>query len=376
MSIYKELGVRTLINASGTLTRNGGSLMAPEVIQAMADASQQFCRMDELQVAVGQRLASRLGVPAAYVTSSAACGIVLTTAACMAGADPAKVAQLPDPAGMPHEVIIQSNHRIAYDQAIRLAGATLVEITDDGTPPFAKIAAAINDKTAAIFYLAVAMNDPQSVPFADVVRLAHDRNLPVIVDAASECPPMSTLARFCHEGADLVIFSGGKSLAGPQSSGLIVGRPDLVAACAANGNPFASVGRPMKISREEVVGLMTAIELYLERDHDADMQRWQAQINHIGEAISDLPHIWVTPYLKGETYVVPALKVEYPSEMKIDQEMMLQALLNYSPSIAVRALPDSNAIAINPHNLASGQEVTVAEACRDVFTQLTQDVGA
>ena len=118
--------------------------------------------------------------------------------------------------------------------------------------------AALGPQTAAIFYLAVAMNDPESIPLVEIIRMAHQRNIPVIVDAASECPPLSTLSRFCDEGADLVIFSGGKSLAGPQSSGLVVGRPELVAACAANGNPFASVGRPMKISREEVVGLMTA----------------------------------------------------------------------------------------------------------------------
>ena len=371
MNIYEDLGVRTLVNASGTLTRNGGSVMAPEVLQAMAEAAQHFCRVDELQAAVGKRIADMLKVPAAYVCASASSGLVLTAAACMAGAEPERVAQLPDIAGMRHEILVQSNHRIPYDQALRLAGATLVEIADDGTPPVAAMTAAINERTAAIFYLAIAMNDPNSIPLDQTIELAHAQGIPVIIDAASECPPLSTLTRFCDMGADLVIFSGGKSIAGPQSSGLIVGRSDLIEACAANGCPFAAVGRPMKISREEIVAFMKALELYLSRDHAADMRRWEAQIRHIGEAISDLPHIQVNRYSKGETYQVPMLQVDYPAEFSIDNQTILDALLDHDPPISVRALPGSaGAIVINPHNLAPGQEEIVAAGCREVLGRL------
>ena len=165
-----------------------------------------------------------LEVEAAYVTSSAACGLVLTTAACMAGTDPAKIEQLPDTAGIKHEVIIQKIHRIAYDQAIRLAGATLIEIDDQGTPPTEEMRRAINENTAAIFYMATVMNHPASVSLDEVVAMAMAASVPVIVDAASECPPVSTLTRFWQAGADLIIFSGGKSIMGPQSTGLVIGR--------------------------------------------------------------------------------------------------------------------------------------------------------
>ena len=242
MSIYEELGVRTLINAAGTVTRYGGSLMAPEVLDSMRGASQQFCHLDEVQKKVGERIAAMLEVEAAYVTSSAACGLVLTTAACMAGTDPAKITQLPDTTGMKHEVIIQKIHRIAYDQAIRVAGGTLIEIDDQGTPPTEEMRRAINENTAAIFFMATVMNHPASVPLDEVVAMARAASVPVVVDAASECPPVSTLTRFWEAGADLIIFSGGKSIMGPQSTGLVIGRKDLIAGCAANGVPFATVG--------------------------------------------------------------------------------------------------------------------------------------
>ena len=173
MSIYEELGVRTLINAAGTVTRYGGSLMAPEVLDSMRGASQQFCHLDEVQQKVGERIAAMLEVEAAYVTSSAACGLVLTTAACMAGTDPAKITQLPDTTGMKHEVIIQKIHRIAYDQAVRVAGGTLIEIDDQGTPPTEDMRRAINENTAAIFFMATVMNHPASVPLDEVVAMGR-----------------------------------------------------------------------------------------------------------------------------------------------------------------------------------------------------------
>ena len=238
MNIYEELGVRTLINAAGTVTRYGGSLMAPEVLDSMRGASQQFCHLDEVQKKVGERIAAMLEVEAAYVTSSAACGLVLTTAACMAGTDPAKIEQLPDTTGMKHEVIIQKIHRIAYDQAIRVAGGTLIEIDDQGTPPTEEMRRAINENTAAIFFMATVMNHPASVPLDEVVAMAKAASVPVVVDAASECPPVSTLTRFWEAGADLIIFSGGKSIMGPQSTGLVIGRKDLIAGCACQRCPI------------------------------------------------------------------------------------------------------------------------------------------
>jgi L-seryl-tRNA(Ser) seleniumtransferase len=287
----------------------------------------------------------------------------------MAGSDPVKIAHLPDTTGMKNQVIIQTSHRIPYDQALRLAGATLVEIGDQGTPPIEAMRHAINDNTAAIFYLANAMNRPTSVPFERVVELAHVASTPVIVDAASECPPVSTLTRFCKAGADLVIFSGGKSIMGPQSTGLIVGRKDLVAACAANGNPFASVGRPAKVSREEIVAFFRALELYLARDHDADMVRWDGQLRYIEATLRGVSHIAVERFTKAETYRVPLLCIRPQEGAGITSEKLAEALREGEPRIVVDQHTEAGGIVVNPHMLQPGQERLVAERCKEVLTR-------
>lgn len=367
MSIYTELGVRPIINAAGAVTRYGGSIMAPEVIETMRAAAQEFCLLDELHEKVGQRIATLLGVEAAYVTSSAAAGMVLTAAACMTGTDPQKLKQLPDTTGMCHEVIVQSSHRIDYDQAIRVAGAKLIEIPEEGAPPVAAMQAALNEKTAAIFYLGKLLDHPLSVPFEQVVNMAHAAGVAVIVDAASECPPLSTLTRFSRAGADLVIFSGGKSIMGPQSTGLIIGRQDLIAACAANGTPFAAVGRPMKVSREEIIALLKAIELFLARDHEADQRRWTSQLQTIEAALLDVPHITLRRPPSGQTYNVPLLAIRLEAGTSLTREAVAAALRDGEPRIvvALHLVPDS--VVINPHMLKPGQETIVADRCRTVL---------
>ena len=370
MSIYDELGVRTLINAAGTVTRYGGSLMAPEVLDSMRGASQQFCYLDEVQKKVGERVAAMLEVEAAYITSSAACGLVLTTAACMAGTDPAKIEQLPDTTGMKHEVIIQKIHRIAYDQAIRVAGGTLIEIDDQGTPPTEEMRRAINENTAAIFFMATVMNHPASVPLEEVVAMAKAASVPVVVDAASECPPVSTLTRFWEAGADLIIFSGGKSIMGPQSTGLVIGRKDLIAGCAANGVPFATVGRPMKVSREEMIGFMKALELYLARDHESDTARWTAQLDYIEGALRGIPNITIDRFTKGETYTVPLLNIRPTAEANFTRSMIAEGLEAGEPAIVVGQHFTEDSVTINPHNLQPGQEQIVADRCKAVLAEI------
>lgn len=367
MSIYTDLGVRPVINAAGAVTRYGGSIMAPAVIETLRMAAQEFCLLDELHEKVGQRIASLLDVEAAYVTSSAAAGMVLTAAACMTGSDPQKIKQLPDTTGLRNAVIVQTSHRIDYDQAMRVAGATLIEIPEEGAPPVTAMQAAINAKTAAIFYLARLLDDPLSVPFDQVVAMAHAAGVPVIVDAASECPPLSTLTRFSKAGADLVIFSGGKSIMGPQSTGLIIGRPDLIAACAANGTPFAAVGRPMKVSREEIIALLKAIELYLARDHEADQRRWESQVQRIEAALHDLPNITLRRLPNSPTYHVPLLAIRLEPGLGLTREAVAAALLAGEPRIvvALHLAPDS--VVVNPHMLQPGQEEIVAHRCRTVL---------
>lgn len=377
MGIYEALGVRTLVNAAGTVTNYGGSVMAPEVFAVMQEANRRFCRLEELQRQVGERIAAMLEVEAAYVTSSAAAGLLVTTAACMAGDDPARIAQLPDAAGMKSQVVVQRSHRLAYDQAMRLAGATFVEVEDDGAPPVQALRAAVGADTAAILCMAHRLSDPASVSLDELVSIARAAGAPLIVDAASESPPPSTLTRFWKAGADLTIFSGGKSIMGPQSTGLVIGRKDLIKACAANGNPFAAVGRPAKVSREEIIGLLKALELYLARDHDADRARWEAQIDHVERVLASAGRpIALKRMVKGDTYTVPMLAVRTLPDAGFTTGQLCEALLAGEPRVVLAQHFIGDGVVINPHVLQPGQERIVAERCLQVLEQLDQPTAA
>ena len=243
MSLYDELGVRPLLNASATLTRLGGSLMPPEVIEAMLDASRHFVNLDELQLRVGERLAAMTHNEAAYVCTGAAAGLVLTTAACIAGMDPAAINQLPDLTGLKNEVIIHKAHRNGYDHGVRQVGVKIVEIgTALHTEPW-ELEQAINAQTAAIFWFQGGMSGRADLPLEQVIEIANAHHVPVVVDTAAQLPPMENLWRFTQMGVALAIFSGGKDLHGPQASGLIVGRKALIDAIRLNGSPNHSIGR-------------------------------------------------------------------------------------------------------------------------------------
>ena len=206
-----------------------------------------------------------------YVTSGSAAGMVLAAAACIAGTDPERIKALPESDGLANEFVIHRAHRINYDQMLRVGGGRLVEIgTADHTEP-RELEQALTARTAGVFYVDSRHTRPGALDFATVVRVAHDRGVPVIVDAASTVPPVDHLRRWGRWGADLVIFSGGKGLRGPQDSGFLAGRADLIEAARANGNPNASVGRGMKVSKEAMAGLWKAIEVFLETDHEAEL---------------------------------------------------------------------------------------------------------
>ena len=301
MGVYDELGLRTVINASGTLTRLGGSRMAPEVLAAMADAAASFVPIDALQARAGEVIADITGAEAGYVVSGAAAGLSLGVAACVAGMDVAAMDRLPDTSGLKDEVVVQRGHRNAYDHAIRAVGVRMVEVGylgypgAGGTSPW-QIAAAITERTAAV--ACPILDTPGTVPLPEVCQIAHERGVPVVVDAAAELPPRANLRRFIAEGADLVVFSGGKAIGGPQASGILAGRADLIASVALQhqdmdvrpetwswrplldsgrlaGVPHQGFGRSMKVGREEIVGLITALRRFAAGSDEEDLQRWQ-----------------------------------------------------------------------------------------------------
>jgi L-seryl-tRNA(Ser) seleniumtransferase len=366
MGIYEHLGVVPVINAAGTLTKFGGSLMLPEVIEAMVDASQSFVDLAELHLAAGRRIADVIGVEAAHVCNGAAAGIALMAAACMAGSDLERIKRLPDTAGMRNRFVVQNTNRNSYDEALRLAGGEFLEIEADS----GALAQALGERVAAVYLTIAWSNTGKSVPLPEMARIAHQAAIPVIVDAAAEVPPVENLARFVNEGADLVVFSGGKGMRGPQSSGVILGRRDLIEACRLNDNPNRAVGRQMKAGKEEIAGLVRAVELYVAKDHSAEMAQWEERVHYLLDQISRLPvRAWrQMPFGIGQ--LVPHLAVTWDEQaLGVTLQQVVDGLLQGRPRIALqlvdperdrRARPGSGQLRIHPHTLRDGEEVIVA----------------
>jgi len=261
-SVYDELGVRPCINAAGAYTDLGGALMPEEVLEAMHDASRRSVSIVELQEAVGKRIASMVGSQAALVTAGCAASLSLATAACVAGSDPENIRRIPNTSGMKNEVILQKTHRFEYDHAIRNVGVKLVEIETRE-----ELKAAITNQTAMLFFLNTA-DKRGKIHHEEFARLGNDFKIPTLIDAAADLPPVENLSLLTRIGYDLVAFSGGKSLRGPQCSGLLLGKKELIEAAFLNGPPHTdTLGRVSKVGKEEIVGLYRALDLFLRTDH-------------------------------------------------------------------------------------------------------------
>jgi D-glucosaminate-6-phosphate ammonia-lyase len=394
MSIYDDLGVRSIINASGTLTRLGGSRMAPEVLAAMAEAAAAFVPIDGLQERAGAVIAEITGADAGYVVAGAAAGLALATAACVAGLDVAKMDRLPDTTGMKDEVVVQRGHRNAYDHMIRSVGVRFVEVGYLGYPgaggtwPW-QLDAAITERTAAV--ACPILDTPGTLSLPEVVEIAHARNVPVIVDAAAELPPRANLRRFIAEGADLVTFSGGKAIGGPQASGILAGRADLIASVALQhqdmdvraatwtkrpwladgrlgGVPHQGFGRSMKIGREEIVGLVVALQRYAAGDDAQDAARWRARLARVEESLSGLPGVTLTHRFTAER-PVPRL------ELAVDQAALgmtaydvVNRLFDGEPAIAVgEGRAELGTIIVDAQGLTDDEAAIVGRRLRAVL---------
>ncbi len=369
MDIYDELGVRKIINGSATLTALGGSLMPPEVLAAMAEAAQHFVEIDELQEKVGQKIATLTHNEAAYVSCGAAAGLVLSTAACMAGMDPEKRARLPDTSGMKNEVIVHRCGRMGYDFAIRQTGARLVEIGDlEGAGP-EEMEKAINERTAAIFYFYNVNLMKGQVPLEQGIAIAKRRGVPLIVDAAAQLPPVENLWRFTQMGADLALFSGGKGLCGPQSSGLILGRRDLIEACKFHACPRPFIGRPMKTGKEEIVGLLAAVRWYLGLDHTRLMESYESQVQEVVMAFRGDPCVVARRSFPSEAgQPMPRAEVILDEErLGITRDEVLRQLFHGEPAISL-APAGTNGIFINPQTLQPGQVNMIIDRLKAILS--------
>jgi D-glucosaminate-6-phosphate ammonia-lyase len=368
VSIYERLGLRTIVNARGTHTRLGGTLMLPEVLDAMREAAGAYVVLEELQERASAIIARATGAEAGMVTGGAAAGLLLATAACIAGEDPAKIAQLPDTTGMKGEAVMHRAHRNGYDHSVRAAGATMVDVGSREGTTAAEFDAAITDRTALVVYLMSPWAGLGALSLAETCAVAHARGVPVLVDAAAVLPPAINLTRFVAEGADLVTFSGGKGLRGPQSSGILAGRADLIRAALKNGSPNHSVGRAAKAAKEDIVGLLVALEAYLARDHDADLAHWQAQSEYLAERLAGLPGVEVNCVYDGREHITPRVELVIDRATGIDAHELVVALETSETRIYLfepngpTARP--NSIVINTHTMLPGDERIIAEVLR------------
>lgn len=392
MGIYEELGVRPVINASGTLTRLGGSRMAPEVLAAMAEAAASFVAIDELQARAGEAIAGITGAEAAYVVTGAAAGLSLGVAACVAGFDVGAMDRLPDTTGLKNDVVVQRGHRNAYDHAIRAVGVRMVEVGylgypgAGGTYPW-QIAEAITERTAAV--ACPILQTPGTVSLPDVCAIAHERGVPVIVDAAAELPPRANLRRFIAEGADLVVFSGGKAIGGPQASGILAGRADLIASVALQhqdmdvrpetwskrgllgdgglaGIPHQGFGRSMKVGREEIVGLLVALQRFVAGSDEADLERMHRLLDPIESALEGAPGVSVHRHVPKDK-PVPSLRIELGGEdASARAYALVNRLLEGDPAIAIdQSQAEHGRLIVVPQGITEDEAVCIARRLRE-----------
>lgn len=362
---FKELGVTPIINAGVTMTFLSGSLMMPEVLEAINSTAHDFANMYELQDKIGAKMAEMLQCEAAMVTSGASCAILLGTAAAITGTDPAKIRQLPNLPEPRPEVIMQKSHRYLFDQAISTTGAKIVEV--EGAVEMEK---AFNRNTVmALFFNAA---EKSSVSHVEFLTIAKHHQIPAFIDAAADVPPVENLFRFQKMGFDLVTFSGGKMIRGPQSAGLLFGRKDLIEAAKLNHSPHeAPIGRPCKVNKEEMFGMYAALKSYLERDHKKEWQDWLNRINLIKTRIETIPGV------KGETYIdpgpanaFPSLQVTLdPAKLKMEPEDVLAALKNGTPSIVANIAKkgDEKLLSIGVVLLRPEQVEIVARRLKDIL---------
>lgn len=329
--VIRELGVRPCINAAGTYTALTGSLMSPEVIAGIQIASRQYVRLNELHDAVGKRIAELLKCEAAMVSAGCASALTLATAACVAGSDQDRIRRIPDTSGMKNEVLVQHTHRVGYDHAIRNSGVKLIEIETRE-----ELESKINPQTAMLFFLNSADRQGK-IHHEEFVALGKKHGIPTLIDAAADVPPVENLFRFTKMGFDLVAFSGGKGLRGPQSSGLLLGRKDLIAAARLNNNPNSdSICRTNKVNKEELVGMLIALELFLQRDHQAVWKEWEARCARITQALSEFQDVRAGVEIPAIANAVPHLHVTWDYEKRnLTPSQMADKLRDGEPSIEV-----------------------------------------
>jgi len=364
-SPYEELGVTTVINAEGTMTMLGGSLIRPEVEVVMAQASRHFVRIPELEEAAGRRIAEMLKLPDGYsalVTSGAAAAMQSGLAGILTGDNESLIKQLPDLTGMKSEVIIQKSHRNPFDHQLRATGVKLVEIeTRD------QLRAAVNERTAMMHFTNFA-NDAGQIKADEWAKLAKESKVPCFNDAAADTPPVSHLWDYTNMGYDLVAFSGGKAIRGPQCAGLLIGHKDLIRYALLNNSPHEdTLGRGQKVGKEEILGMVKALELYLNEDHDALRKEWQDRLDLISREITRIPGVSTSFFTPDIANHVPHMRITWDARIPLTPQQVAQSMRNSKPSIVIGGGEGKPGLAMNSFMLQPGEDQVVAERLAHVL---------
>lgn len=384
-NVYTRLlGVRPHLGAHEHISRLGGGRMPPEVVQAMAEANEYMVDIHELQDAAGKRAATLLGAEAAMVTAGGFSGLILGAAACLTGTDQTRIEALPHPTWLRRECLIQTAQKFSYDRAYRAAGATIVY-----ADTMADLVTRAGEQTAMIAGLSIAERQgvfappfnadrapppkPELVKPEQLIELGKKAGVPVLIDMASDLPPWNNLERFLKAGADLVVLSGGKSIGGPQSSGLLLGRPDLIDAARLNATPYDNIGRGMKVGKEEVIGLIAALERYVKQDHLAAMERWNARARRIADGLQGIPGLTARYALNTAGFGDADLTWD-EGVIPLNRDTLQQQLRKGTPRVELevimtndRGTPMWHATA-RTRVLRDGEELLVAKRLREVFS--------
>jgi L-seryl-tRNA(Ser) seleniumtransferase len=363
-SIYTRLlGVRPHLAGHGHTTIYGGSRMPPEVMRAMAEANEEFVDMHQLFDAAGRRVAEVTGAEAGLVTSGSFASLIIGAAACLTGTDEERIQALPHPTWPKHECLMQTAHRFSYDRAYRAAGMTIVDVESREA-----LASAVNDKTAMLSGLASWERKHDRTPDVmlpeEIVALGKKTGVPVFIDVASELPPASNLTRYVEMGADLVAISGGKGIRGPQGTGILVGRKDLIEAARLNAFPYSNLGRGMKVGKEAVMGLIVALNRFVELDHDAYEEEWTRNAKYVCEALQDIPGLsaeYVPARLTPNGYDSVRLTWD-EKRIPVTLEQARHMLRDGEP----RLIFNDGDLFIT-RNLENGEEVLVVRRLREFF---------
>ena len=368
--VYAELGVPLVIHAGGPTTNYGGSLMRPDTLAAMAEAGRAFVSVETLNRRIGAYIAEVTEAESGMVVAGAAAGMVLSLAACMTGSDLAAIRRLPDTTGLKDEMVIQKIHRGPYSHMYGFTGARIVEVGNVSSCLPEELDAALTDRTAAVAFLFAPGNPRGGLTLSQVAEIAHARGVPVIVDAAMTVPPRENLTRFIHDGADLVTMSGGKVIRGPQATGLLYGRADLIEAAHLNSSPNHAIGRPSKVAKEEMVGLYAALRSYMDSDEDEMLREMGELVEIIVDDVGEIDGVRATVEFDDDRFFVPTAVVGFePDWGGADAQTIGDALLAGEPIIYVRVDPARNQLEAYSANLQPGEPEIIGRRLREELTE-------